>query len=368
LKKILFITSEFPPLPGGIGNHAYNLATELHLNNYAVTVITNQRTSDINEEHQFDYTNSFTTQRIKRYRVAFVTYFFRVVKVFQFLCKEKNASILSSGKFSLWITAFSSIFFKNNKSIGILHGSEIRAGGKISQQITQWSLKKFDYLIAVSNFTKEFALQFNSSLNIEVINNGFNNLQNFEPTTHSKIIGNPKIATVGNVTFRKGQQNVINALPKLKEIYPNIHYHIIGIPTQEKEFIALATKLNVLENCTFYGALSNSKLDAVLKQIDVFFMLSEVLENGDFEGFGIAVLEANAMGKPAIGANNSGIQDAIQHQFSGQLVNAKNQDEIAVALQTIMNNYSAYSKNAITWSDNFTWKKIVKKYIEIINQ
>ena len=39
IKNILFISSEFPPGPGGIGNHAWNLSKELN-NHIPVHVLT----------------------------------------------------------------------------------------------------------------------------------------------------------------------------------------------------------------------------------------------------------------------------------------------------------------------------------------
>ena len=97
-------------------------------------------------------------------------------------------------------------------------------------------------------------------------------------------------------------------------------------------------------------------------------MLSDVLDNGDFEGFGIAILEASSLGIPSIGSNNSGIIDAIKTGFSGELVNPKNKGEIVQALLKIMNNYDDYSRNAIKWSANFSWDTIGAKYIEIIEK
>ena len=97
-------------------------------------------------------------------------------------------------------------------------------------------------------------------------------------------------------------------------------------------------------------------------------MLSDTLKNGDVEGFGIAVLEANALGIPAIGSKNSGIADAIQDGFSGKLVNPHQSNEILEAFSDIMNNYAVYTINAKSWSAQFTWDIIVKKYLAIIEE
>ena len=355
------ITSEFPPLPGGIGNHAYLLAAYLQKAAYELSVLSDFRSEK--EDLEFDKKQAFKTYRIKRNRL---TQFNRVYKAF-FIVKENNI-LICSGKFSLWIGGLLKIFFPKKNYIAVLHGSEIRAGGTISKMITQWSLKRFNKIIAVSNFTKEIALKYNPNLKINVINNGFILPKVTAVKSVKKVIGNPKIITVGNVTNRKGQHNVINALPLLKSNFPAIQYHCIGIPTEEVAFMELAKKLDVQNHVTFHGALPTNDLITFLRESDVFFMLSDVLSNGDFEGFGIAILEANSMGLPSIGSNNSGIIDAIKVGFSGEVVDPKSKEEITEAFLKVMSQYEEYSQNAVLWSKNFTWKKIVKKYIEIIAQ
>lgn len=359
LKKCIFITSEFPPLPGGIGNHACSLSNYLQKSGYEVSILTDFRWEK--DDLEFDEKQNFSIYRVKRNKLI---QFNRIQKAFS-LARKKDV-LLCSGKFPLWVGGILKMFFSKKQFIAVLHGSEIRAGGTISKSLTSWSLKKFDKVIAVSSFTKEIALKYNPSLKIDVINNGFVIPETTATGSKVNVSGKPKLVTVGNVTNRKGQHNVINALPLLKEIFPQIHYHCIGIPTEKTSFTELAEKLNVQDNVTFHGALSTADLVAVLKNCDVFLMLSDVLENGDFEGFGIAILEANAMAIPSIGSNNSGIVDAIKVGFSGELVDPKNKEELVDAVHKIMNSYEDYSRNAMEWSAHFSWDKIGKQYIEII--
>lgn len=368
MKNILLLSSEFPPLPGGIGNHALHLALSLQSVGNDVSVVTNQRSPIIHEEIIFDNQLPFKVERVPRKKIEAITYCNRIYKALQGVRNRKITTVLCSGKFSLWTGAFLKTLYSNKKYIAILHGSEINAGGFLSKAITKWSINQFDTLIAVSNFTKNLALEKNKDLQITVINNGFAFPQT--DSVHNDLIikGNPVIVTVGNVTQRKGQQNVIKALPLLKETFLEIQYHIVGIPTEKATFEKLAQSLGVAENITFHNALSNEDLKKVLLQSKVFVMLSDALKNGDVEGFGIAVLEANALEIPAIGSKNSGIADAIQDGFSGKLVDPHDANEIKLALKDIMNNYEVYAANAKEWSTQFTWDIIVKKYIAIIEE
>jgi phosphatidylinositol alpha-1,6-mannosyltransferase len=364
--KILIITSEFPPLPGGIGNHAYHLAKGLLENKKEVTVLTDQRSKKINDDVAFDEKLSFKVIRIKRYSFYLLTYFLRFSTILKVLIIDKPSVVIASGKFSLWLGAISTIFFQNKQYIAVLHGSEIFAGGFLSQTFTKWSLSKFDKLIAVSQFTKELALRQKASLTIKVINNGFSFTAVKDTPTVVK--RNPNILTVGNLTYRKGQQNGIVALPLLKTKFPDIHYHIVGTPTEQKKFTDLAATLGVLDKITFHGVLSDTDLKKIVSSSDVFFMLSDHLKNGDVEGFGIAILEANSLGLPAIGSRNSGIADAIKEGYSGRLVSPHDSSEILSALEAIMNDYDNYSAQAKQWSEQFDWAIVIKQYLQILDR
>lgn len=353
---ILILTSEFPPLPGGIGNHAFNLSKYLQQSGYAISVITDYRNRA--EDAVFDQQQDFKIIRIKRNPV---TYLNRIIKGFSQV--KKNETVIASGKFSLWLGALLRLFFAKKKYIAVLHGSELKAGGSFTQGFTKWSLSRFDKHIAVSNYTKNALLQIHPQLAITVINNGIEWKQypnKLQPQNQSI-----QLITVGNLTQRKGQQNVIKALPLLKKSFADIHYHCVGIPSQKDHFSVLAKQLDVLKNLTFHGALSENDKNECLQKSSVFMMLSEKAGN-DFEGFGIAVLEANALGLPAIGSKESGIADAIKDGFSGKLVHPHQPEEIRDALLEITANYDTFSKNAQEWAGNFNWKMVVKKYIEVI--
>lgn len=356
-KTILLITSEFPPLPGGIGNHACMLAKYLQKNGFEVSVVTDFR--DKNQDIVFDAKQIFTVYRIRR---NFFTYVQRIIKAFSLM--RKNQTVICSGKFSLWTGALLKLFFPKKHYIAVIHGSELIAGNGFLNKLTHTSLRKFDRLIAVSNFTKNTALKSHPNRDIMVINNGIE-----LPATehlHHRPEG-VHLLTVGNLTFRKGQQNVIQTLPDLLKIFPDIHYHCIGIPTEKKTFSDLAESLGVAEKITFYGVLSEEEKIEILKKSSIFVMLSEVTKN-DLEGFGIAVIEANALGIPAIGSKNSGVADAIRDGFSGFLVQQNHSEEILEAVQHIMADYDTFSKNAREWSRKFDWNVIIKHYLEVIEK
>ena len=139
-KTILFITSAFPPLPGGIGNHAYSLSNYLQKSGYNVSILTDFRSEK--EDIAFDKEQDFEIYRVKRNKL---TQFNRIKGAFS-LAKSKE-TIICSGKFPLWIGGILKTFFFKKQFIAVLHGSEIRAGGNKSKSLTNWSLNKFDKIM-----------------------------------------------------------------------------------------------------------------------------------------------------------------------------------------------------------------------------
>ncbi|MBU2929541.1 glycosyltransferase family 4 protein [Winogradskyella psychrotolerans] len=361
-KTILIVTSEFPPQPGGIGNHAYSLALYLSKNHYKVTVIADQRDEINIDELSFDAQLPFNVQRITLTKPRFLMYFNRVVETFKNL--EKTDCIIATGKFSLWNVAFCSLFFKR-KTMAVIHGTEVNFKSTLLKKAIDLSLKQFKTIVAVSNYTKTLVAHLKQD--VEVIPNGISiNQWKREGLIPSQLEGKPAITTVGRVSFRKGQLQVIKLLPDVIKEFPEIHYHCVGIPTEAEDFKRHAKTLGVADRVTFHGALELKELQQKLVGSDAFVMLSTESETGDVEGFGIAILEANALGIPAIGSKNCGIEDAIHHGKSGLLIKNEKVSEFSMALKSILATPEVYQQAAKDWAALHSWHEIIKRYIKVI--
>ncbi|MFK7831971.1 MAG: glycosyltransferase family 4 protein [Winogradskyella sp.] len=359
--NILIVTSEFPPQPGGIGNHAYHLAVHLSNQGHNVRVIADQRSKTGGEESVFDAALPFSVQRIKLYNFRFIMYLKRIIYTFKY---AKNAThCLATGKFSLWNVAFCSFFFKT-KTIAVVHGTEVNFKSTLIRKSIDFSLKRFNAIVAVSNYTKSLIIHLNRT--VVVIPNGITISKWQHPKEKIKLKGYPVLTTVGRVSARKGQLNVIKQLPELINRFPELHYHCIGITTEANAFTKVAASLKVAAHVTFHGSVDDIKLKQSLEATDVFVMLSTESVTGDVEGFGIAILEANAMGVAAIGATGCGIEDAINDGKSGILIDANNTKEFSDGVTEILKNASKFKTEAKTWANTHDWSHVIKRYQELL--
>ncbi|MBL7843320.1 MAG: glycosyltransferase family 4 protein [Cyclobacteriaceae bacterium] len=359
--RILFLSSEFPPGPGGIGAHAHNLAHQLIVHNYQVVVYTAAR-SDY-PSHTFDGAQQATIIRYSAYSKSVV----RLVHLVKHVWKYRKGCdwIILSGLTNLALFSIIRILLKS-KILGLVHGHEIVMAKGVTGFLVRRALLRTDHIVAVSEFAKGILRDNGIVRPVTTIPNGVNLP---EKTSVRRLNPNKLVLiTVGSVTKRKGQHNVIAALPGIVERFGHVEYHVVGIPRQKEEIETLAQKLGVSNQIFLHGALNDEQRDALMLQADIFMMLSENLPDGDVEGFGIAVLEANGFGLPAIGSKDTGVEQAIDHGRSGYLVDAKDPERICDAIGDILNHYEKFSTSAIAWAQQHDWRRIGKMYLDILKE
>ena len=367
-EKILLIATEFPPGPGGIGNHAFNLAKYLKINDIDIEVLTVSDFTDKDSEINFDAKQNFDIVRFKRYKNRIKTYRERIKTIRETVKKANYTHIIFSGRFAL----YSSLFLKNHhgkvKLIAVAHGGDVNVENSIERNYVNKALTRMDLIVPVSNYSR---CKLSPSINSErvvVIPNGFD-FDNIEKIKVSEKLfdnGCLNLVSVGTIWPRKGHHNVLNAFSKILQKYPEAKYNIVGRladTSKVKDFFEdekLRTHLKV------HGPVSNEEMHKVLNGSQIFILLSESQSDGDFEGFGIAVIEANYFGLPAIGSKNSGLEDAISNGVSGVLVDPHDPNEVSEAIHTIKKNYSKFSEGARQWAMKHHWSKIINSYIKAI--
>lgn len=366
-RRILFFVSEFPPQPGGIGNHAWNLARELHRQGACVRLIAEGRRHGGILEPAFDAAAPFTILRIP-FSVAGVRQLRRVLLYLRTLNAWKPDVVVASGRFPLLLVARVPT---RAAKVAVLHGTEAGTQGSATRKQVLAALRRFTGLIAVSRFTRTHFELDPRDPRVSVIPNGVAN-DRFAGCANKvegvRFAGFPCLATVGNVTRRKGQDNVIRALPLLLQRYPEAVFHMAGIPTEREAFTTLARRLGVDRHIEFHGAVSDGVLHALLQATDVFLMLSAATESGDVEGFGIAILEANLLGVPAVGSTGCGIEDAIVNGRTGILVDPSDVQAVACAIESVLLAREDYSPQAQEWVGQHTWQAIGERYARAIGE
>lgn len=124
-----------------------------------------------------------------------------------------------------------------------------------------------------------------------------------------------QIVFVGNLIPRKGAHTLLDALAQLPR--EDFNLTIIGSRTLDPSYTRqLDAKIRAQNLCNvkFTGALSDGELERVLRTSHVLAVPSE------YEGFGIAYLEAQSFGLPALGTTAGAAREIIADGKNGFLV------------------------------------------------
>ena len=361
----LISTRNFPPDIGGMQNLMEGLSNAL-LNHGPVKIFADS----FEDSEKYDQNSKLNIQRVsglkifKKYRKA------NLVKEF-----IKN-NHLRAVFFDHWksIENIDETVFGKTKTFCLIHSKEINhpIGSSLNKRMLK-ALGKANFVIANSKFTKSFILKFGlKHNNIKVINPGCNYpiKVNSDSKKFAEMIykdSYPRLITISRLDQRKSHRNILMTIKNLLPKFPKLKYVSIGDGDEKDNLVKLQKELGLKDEINFIYKSSEQEKLGLLEKSDLFIMPS-VIHKKSIEGFGISFIEAASYGKPSIGGIFGGESDAIIEGKTGYLCDGNDLNALYETLSKVLNNdhYKEMRVNALEFSQNFSWNKIVKKYIELI--
>jgi glycosyltransferase involved in cell wall biosynthesis len=189
----------------------------------------------------------------------------------------------------------------------------------------------------------------------------------------------PIVLQLGRMVPRKGVDNVVKAVAKLKANGKKIKLVIVGGESEEPNpanspelarLQGIAQKHDVLDHIHFVGRKGRDELKYYYSAADIF------ITTPWYEPFGITPLEAMACGTPVIGANVGGIKYSVIDGETGALVSPENPGELADKVNELIfdkDRLLQLGQNAVNRVNRyFTWANVAEKvsrvYENIMNQ
>ena len=359
----LVSTRNFPPELGGMQNLMEGLSNAL-LNHGPVKVFA----EDHNEAEVYDQNSKLNIERVAGFKI------FRKYRKANLIKEFFSLNEIRACFFDHWksIENIEKNILEKTKSFCLIHSKEINhpVGSSLNKRVLN-ALSKADHVIANSKFTKEFAMKLGVK-NVTVINPGCNypiSINEEAKVFAKKIYGDasPKLITISRLDGRKSHQNVMMTVKNLLPKFPSLKYVSVGDGDERKNLLNLRKELGLENNVELLLKSTEQEKVALLEQSNVFVMPS-VIYKKSVEGFGITYIEAASYGKPSIGGIYGGEGDAIKSGQTGYLCNGNDLNAIYdTLLKTLTNDhYLELGANALEFSKDFSWEKIVKKYINLI--
>ncbi len=170
------------------------------------------------------------------------------------------------------------------------------------------------------------------------------------------------IGMSGRLQRWKGHYEFLNMAAELKEKYDYIYFVVIGGATvgekDEAEGIYREAKRLNLENRLIFTGFRNDVAD-LLNAMDLFVFPSYA------EAYGMALLEAMAVGLPVIASNCDGVLDIIEDGRTGILITPRNSESLINAVTQLINQKKQRMELARNgyenFKSNFTSQQMIKK-------
>lgn len=246
-----------------------------------------------------------------------------------------------------------------------VHADEFR----VRAGVTGAAVRAADATIAVSRYTREMALEAGADPErVRVIPPGIDLPElaggERDPAT---------LLTVATLLFRyKGHDVMVRALPLIRARVPEARWIVVG-DGPFRPALASAVRAYGLEGCVeLRGRVDDAERDRWLNRATVFAMPSRVPAAGlGGEGFGIAYMEAEAHGMPAIGGDVAGARDAVVDGETGLLVDPTDHLAVAEAASALLldrERAAAMGAAARRHAERHAWPLIAARVRELLEE
>jgi glycogen synthase len=152
--------------------------------------------------------------------------------------------------------------------------------------------------------------------------------------------GAPLVVYFGRLEWEKGVPDLLTALPRIRRSDPGTRLVLAGTGVQAKALVEQARRLRVRRSVDFVGHLPDRALVALLSAADVVVLPSR------YEPFGIAALEAAAVGAPLVASTAGGLAELVVDGETGLSVEPGDVDGIASGVHAVLADPAAAAKRA----------------------
>ncbi|MER5808665.1 glycosyltransferase family 4 protein [Streptomyces sp. NPDC002033] len=339
MHKTLIVTNDFPPRPGGIQAFLHNMALRLDPEQVVVYASTwkhgaqgRAATAAFDAEQPFPVVRDRTTMLLPTPRVT-----------------RRAVSLLREhGCGSVWFGAAAPLGLMGpalrragaRRLVATTHGHEAGwAQLPAARQLLRRIGEGTDTLTYLGEYTRAriaSAVTERAAARMVQLPPGVDE-KTFHPGSGGAevrarlgLTDRPVVVCVSRLVPRKGQDTLIEAMPRILAAVPDAVLLVVGGGPYEADLRALAARGGVADSVVFTGAVPWEELPAHYGAGDVFAMPCRTRRGGlDVEGLGIVYLEASATGLPVVAGDSGGAPDAVLDGETGWVVRGGSPDEAA---------------------------------------
>jgi phosphatidylinositol alpha-1,6-mannosyltransferase len=339
--RVLLVTNDFPPRPGGIQAYLEALTTNLaEMGEHTLTVYAPRwkRAEQYDSSAPFEVVRHPGTLMLPVPDVD--------ARMRELIAAHDVDTVWFGAAAPLGLLARRARQAGADRVVASTHGHEV---GWSMLPVARSALRRIgqdsDVVTYISRYTRaRFASAFGPRTALEHLPPGVD-AERFRPDASARAelrarygLGErPVILCLSRLVPRKGQDMLIRALPTIRSQIDGAALVIVGggpyLPTLRR----LASSLDAADHVIFTEGVAPAELPAHHAMADVFAMPCRTRGAGlDVEGLGIVYLEASASGVPVVAGRSGGAPESVQEGRTGFVVDGRSIDQIADAVSRIL--------------------------------
>ena len=371
MQQTLFVTNDFGPRAGGIETFVHGLIERFPKG--SVLVYTSQQgdTKKYDENWLKEY-----GVKVFRDRSKMLLPTPRVIReVRKVIAAEKPNSVVFGAAAPL---ALMGKFLKVPRKIALTHGHEVWWAKVPPFNLLMRIIgNSVDHLTYLGTFTKKEiskALSKRAKAALIQIAPGIDTSK-FKPVDASDLreelglTNKEVIISVGRLVPRKGQDQLVRAMPEILKSHPNAHLLFVGTGSYKKVLDNLIVERSLQQQVSFTGRVQYEALAKYICVGDIFAMPSRSRMAGlEVEGLGIVYLEASACGLPVLGGDSGGAPDAVLSGVTGLVVNGRDTKAVADgAIKLLDADRKAMGEAGRKWAvETWDWEIWATKFVQLV--
>jgi len=178
-------------------------------------------------------------------------------------------------------------------------------------------------------------------------------------------VGGRKVIYLGRLESYKKIDVMLRAMAQLAARFPDAEISVVGRGQAQSGLEALARQLGLADRTRFTGFVEDAERDRLLAEARVCVCPSEK------EGWGLTVIESNAVGTPVVATDADGLRDSVRDGETGYLVEDGDVNGFAQRIGELLGDDALaveMSTAALAWSKRFDWNRAADEMADCIER
>jgi glycosyltransferase involved in cell wall biosynthesis len=174
-----------------------------------------------------------------------------------------------------------------------------------------------------------------------------------------------QLLSIGRLVFRKGFQDIIQALDLVRQERSDFRLNIVGYGRDEAAIRDALAKSTVGDLVTFVGRVEYARLSENYLAADAYLFY------GRREGSSLAMIDAAAYGLPIVASDHPGNRSYVRQNENGLLVEQGNHRALAQAILELLrrrDELPAFGRKSRELAEGYSWPRIAERYDAFFRQ